>query len=130
MSRVRSSRRMFAAAAIAAVVLLGACGGGGHAVRTGAATDAASYTFDYVIPAGSAARSKAGEHLLIFPSVLRAKVGDTVRIVNEDTEVHEVGPFTVAPGQTLTQSFISEGTYEGVCTTHPGSTFKVVVTAD
>ena len=124
------SRRMLGAAVVAAVTLLGACGGGDATVKTGAAADAASYTFDYLIPLGSAARSKAGEHLLIFPSVLRAKVGDTVRIVNEDTEVHEVGPFTVAPGQTLTQSFISEGTYEGVCTTHPGSTFKVVVTKD
>lgn len=120
---------MWVAATAAALSLLSACGGSEN-IRTGAAAEASSYTFDYVIPVGSAARSKAGEHLLIFPSVLRAKVGDTVRIVNEDIEVHEVGPFTVAPGQTLTQSFVSAGTYEGVCTTHPGSTFKVVVTKD
>lgn len=90
-------------------------------------TIAGAADHEFVIPPGSAARSAAGEHLTIFPSRLEVRVGETIRIVNQDDRVQIVGPFAIAPGQTLTQRFSTPGEFVGECTTHPGSEFVLVV---
>lgn len=90
-------------------------------------TVAGAADHEFVIPPGSAARANAGEHLTIFPSRLEVQVGETIRIVNQDDRVQIVGPFAVAPGQTLTQRFSTPGEFVGECTTHPDSEFVLVV---
>jgi plastocyanin len=82
---------------------------------------------EFVIPLGAAARADAGEHLLIFPARLEVRVGETIRIVNQDERMQIVGPFSIGPGQTLTQRFSTPGEFVGVCTTHPGTSFTLVV---
>lgn len=79
------------------------------------------------IAAGSAARIDAGETVELLPRILEVAVGDRLEIVNDDHVTHEVGPYTVAPGQTLRQTFTSPGTLEGACTLHPSGAIRIVV---
>ena len=85
-------------------------------------------TFEFLIPLGSGERLDAGEQLEIFPAELTAKVGDTIRIVNDDDRGHTVGPFFVGANETLSQRFASAGVFEGVCTVHPSG--QVVLTVE
>lgn len=71
------------------------------------------------VPAGTSERLENGEDVELVPSNLELEVGDTLVIVNEDEALHQVGPYTVAPFQTLRQTFTVPGTIEGPCSLHP-----------
>lgn len=79
------------------------------------------------VPPGTAERMAAGEQVELLPRTLAVDVGDTLEIVNRDDEVHEVGPYTVGPGQTVRQVFTSPGTIEGLCSLHPDGAITIVV---
>lgn len=79
------------------------------------------------VPAGTAERMAAGDEVELLPRTLRVPVGDRLRIVNHDDQAHEVGPYAVAPGQTLEQTFTSPGTLEGLCTLHPSGAITIEV---
>ena len=79
------------------------------------------------IAAGTAERIDAGEAIELLPRTLEVTVGDRLEIVNDDDVTHEVGPYTVAPGQTLRQTFTTPGTLEGACTLHPSGAIAIVV---
>lgn len=79
-----------------------------------------------VVP-GTAERLADGEEVDLLPRTLEVAVGDRLEIVNLDAVTHEVGPYTVAAGQTLRQTFTSVGTLEGACTLHPSGTITIVV---
>lgn len=83
--------------------------------------------FQWVIPKGTAEKVNVGTHDPIFPSVMYAKVGQTIRIVNEDRIGYTVGPFYVGPYQTMEQVLRRPGTFEGVCSTHYGARFLLIV---
>jgi hypothetical protein len=53
--------------------------------------DRAPKTISLVIPAGTAARIKAGDELRIFPDEITFVVGDILEVVNEDSEPHQMG---------------------------------------
>jgi hypothetical protein len=91
------------------------------------ADDAAIYNWNYVIPEGTAARINAGERVEIVPAELTVKIGDTIRIVNDDIVDHVVGVFYVGAGETLTQRFQSAGVLEGECSVHPSGAFTLTV---
>jgi len=116
--------------AIVAGLVLVACGNdsssepGAEAI---AAVDAATYEF--VIPAGAGEALDAGTPLEILPGELDVRVGETIRIVNEDDRGHTVGPFFVGANETLTQRFSSPGEFVGVCTVHPSGEIVLVVEA-
>ncbi len=63
----------------------------------------------------------------MLPERLDARVGETIRIVNEDTRGHVVGPFFVAAGTTLRQTFASPGRLEGICSAHVSGRFVLEV---
>lgn len=84
--------------------------------------------FNYVIPAGSGERIDAGEVLDILPQRLEAKVGQIIRISNEDDRGHLIGPFFVGAHEQLSQRFSSVGELSGECSVHPSGQFVVVVT--
>lgn len=96
-------------------------------LRISDATDAAEYEHDYLIPEGTAARIVAGESIEIVPAELVVRVGDALRIVNEDSEDHIVGVFFVAAGETLTQRFNGVGVLTGECSVHPSGSFTLRV---
>lgn len=115
---------MVAALAFGAI----ACGGdpsGPGVERADAASDA---DYAYVIPDGTGARLDAGEELDLLPARLDARVGEVIRIENDDERSHNVGPFFVAAHQVLTQRFSTPGTYVGACQVHPSGQFELVVT--
>lgn len=96
-------------------------------LRIGAADDASEFDWDYRIPRGTADRIAAGVAVEIVPAELTVHVGDTIRIVNEDTAAHIVGAFFVGAGETLTQRFQSAGELEGTCSVHPSGSFTLRV---
>lgn len=79
------------------------------------------------VPAGTAEELEAGASIELLPRRLEVGVGDRLVIVNHDNVAHEVGPYAVAPGQRLEQTFTSTGTIEGVCTLHPSGAITIEV---
>lgn len=92
-----------------------------------AATIEGRADFQWVIPKGTAAKVDSATHDAIFPAVLYAKVGQTVRIINEDSIGYTIGPFSVGPNQTLEQVLRRPGEFQGICSTHRGATFVLIV---
>ena len=88
--------------------------------------DGEVFTID--IPAGTGDRIDAGEDVELAPRELEVSVNDTIRIVNEDDRVFDVGPFVVTPNSTLEHTFDRPGRFTGACTLHPEDSFTVVVT--
>lgn len=93
------------------------------------ADDATEFAYDFTIPPGTAGRIAAGEEIEIVPAELIVKVGDAIRITNNDSADHIVGVFFVASGETLTQRFNSEGVLSGECSVHPSGAFTLRVEA-
>lgn len=121
-------RRLLALAALLTLTAI-ACGGDG---RTGPLVvedpTATSIDYDFLIPAGTGARFDAGEVVDILPGEMSVKVGEVMRIVNEDDRNHYIGPFFIGAGETLTQRFSTAGEFTGVCTVHPSGQFVLEVT--
>ncbi len=114
------------------MALVGLAGCGSDA-RSDPATEAVdsvdAATYEYVIPAGAGEALDAGTPLEILPGELEVRVGETIRIVNDDDRGHSVGPFFVGANETLTQRFSSPGEFVGICTVHPSGEFVLVVSA-
>ncbi|NND84896.1 MAG: hypothetical protein HKN46_07080 [Acidimicrobiia bacterium] len=89
--------------------------------------EAVEATYEYVVPAGAGEAYDRGEPLEILPAELEARVGEVIRIRNEDDRGHIVGPFYVGPGETLVQRFASAGVFVGQCTVHPSGQFELSV---
>lgn len=81
-----------------------------------------------VVPAGTGTRLDAGEDVVLVDADLRLSVNDTFVVENRDDRTHEVGPFTVRPGETLRHTFTTPGRYEGACTIHPSGSVVITVT--
>ncbi len=86
-----------------------------------------SEEIEVTVAAGTAERIAAGEEIELLPRTLEVEVGDRLEIINLDDATHEVGPYTVAAGQTLTQTFTSPGILEGACTLHPSGEITIVI---
>jgi plastocyanin len=109
---------------------LAACGSGNDASpQLVPAGSMATATYEYTIPAGAGVALDAGHPLDILPAELDARVGESIRIVNNDSRGHSIGPFFVGAGETMTQLFASPGEFRGVCTVHPSGQFVLVVRA-
>ena len=80
------------------------------------------------VPLGTAERQEAGEEIELMPSNLEMKVGDTLRVVNNDEAVQTVGPYTVAPGQTLRQTFTEPGEIVGMCSLSATGEVTITIT--
>jgi len=94
----------------------------------GAALGGQEATYEFVIPPGAGDALAAGEPLRIVPAYFEAKVGESVRIVNNDRRGHNVGPWYVGSNETLKQKFTSPGIYEGLCSVHPSGAMVLEVT--
>lgn len=96
---------------------------------TGSSSESADAPSSYgvVIPSGTGKRIASGFHLYLIPENLQMHVGDTLVVVNEDTMVHEVGPFFVRPGETMRHTFVEPGKYIGACTFHPAGEVSIEV---
>lgn len=111
-------------AVVALVLLVGA----GVVIAEITAPDQAGETVTFVVPEGTAEQAFFGEPVDIMPSRVELDVGDTLVIRNDDAETMVVGPFTVRPGETLTQHFQRPQTLVGECSISGTGTVEIVVT--
>jgi plastocyanin len=79
------------------------------------------------VPEGTGDRMDAGEQIELIPERLDFRVGDSLVIRNDDDRVHQVGPYTVGPFETLSHTFGSPGTVEGLCSLHPSGQVTIVI---
>ncbi|MEI6402194.1 MAG: hypothetical protein WCP59_08410 [Actinomycetota bacterium] len=91
-------------------------------------TIAGPYDYDFTIPAGTGVLLDAGARPAVFPTFLDVKVGDTIRIINDDDRGHSMGTFYVLAKSTLTYRFTTPGVFKGECTVNPGQEFVLTVT--
>ena len=101
----------------------------GGAIEVGDVNDGTGFEHDFYIPLGTADRIAAGEEVEIVPREMSVKVGESIRIVNDDDEGHVVGVFYVGAGESLTKRFESVGVLEGECSVHPSGAFTLRVEA-
>ena len=83
--------------------------------------------YEYTIPLGAGAQIDAGESINIIPAELTVRVGESLRIINDDDRGHVVGVFFVGAGEILSQEFTSTGTLSGGCSIHPSGKFTLQV---
>lgn len=127
--------QMLAASTALALSLgaLGACGAADERAGSPAAGGAAvstlpgPYDYDFTIPAGTGERIDAGERPEVFPDTLDVRVGETIRIVNDDDRGHTMGTFFVLANSTLTYRFSTPGVFEGECTVNPEDGFVLTI---
>lgn len=81
-----------------------------------------------VIPMGTGEQIDAGEPVELIPAELDLDLYTSFVVENHDERLHEVGPFSVRPGETLSYQFTQAGTYKGTCTVHPSGDVTIVVT--
>ena len=119
--------RVLALAAAVSLGVVGCSGDGAAGPGLTPAAQAGEATYEYTIPLGAGEALDAGTPLEILPGELVTKVGETIRIVNEDDRGHNVGPWFIGANETLNQEFTSAGEFEGVCTVHPSGELILVV---
>jgi hypothetical protein len=85
--------------------------------------------YEYVVPFGTGNRLDSGEVIELMPSKLDVRVGESIRIVNDDIRDYMIGPFFVTAGQTLAMRFTHPGVLTGVCLVNAGGEFTINVTA-
>ncbi|MCZ7630679.1 MAG: hypothetical protein M5U19_17320 [Microthrixaceae bacterium] len=69
---------------------------------------------EFVIPDGTAARLAAGEEVEVIPPSIEVRVGDKIRVRNDDSEFARLGIFDVRAGETVTMTFNTPGKMEGI----------------
>jgi plastocyanin len=84
-------------------------------------------THEYVIAPGTIDRIARGEDIDVLPAEIAFRVGDSIRIRNEDTKGSVVGPFYVDAKSVMTQRFTSAGSYTGLCSVHPSGKLTLTV---
>ncbi|MFM7684540.1 MAG: hypothetical protein ACKPDI_01280 [Actinomycetota bacterium] len=127
MNTTRTPRSLVAALLIALLALLAACGGDGVVAQPqwGAIPDDEVATYEYVVPYGTSVRVDQGQKVDLMPSQLEVKVGESLRIRNQDGRDYMVGPFFVAAGRTLSMRFTFPGELSGICSLNADG--KVVI---
>jgi len=84
-------------------------------------------TYEYEVPFGTGNRLDSGATIEIMPQNLDVRVGESIRIVNNDTRDYMIGPFFVMAGQTLAMRFTNKGVLRGVCEVNSSGEFTITV---
>lgn len=125
-------RRRLAVVPFVALAVLGAaaCSGDGPVTgpRVPVTTVPGPYDYEYVIPAGTGAMIDSGARPAVFPTSLDVRVGETIRLVNNDDRGHTMGTFYVLANSTLVYRFSTPGTFIGDCSLNPDEDFVLTVT--
>ncbi len=138
MNRRHSIRRILVAVLVpVALVGLGACTNDGNAGSTssgpraqwGALQEGEKATYEFVVPYGTSVKIDQGQQVDLMPQHLDVKVGDSIRIKNQDGRDYMIGPFFVTAGQELAMRFTQPGQLSGVCQMNPEGEFLINVAA-
>ena len=90
-------------------------------------TTRAPQRIEFVIPEGTARRVQAGEAVPSIPAKWVFVVGDVLVFRNEDVSNHDVGPFWIPAGTTITVPLERATTYSYLCTVHPSGAIALEV---
>jgi plastocyanin len=123
---VRAVAALVAVCSLAAAGPLVACSGD-EQVQVEVLDDLSEVLHEFVVPVGTEAALDAGETVELVPQVLDVRVGDSIRIRNEDVSTAQVGIFNVAAGETVTMRFTTPGELVGECDVHPSGEFRIRV---
>jgi len=123
---VRFAAALVAVCSLAAAGPLAACSGD-EQVQVEVIDDQAAVLHEFVVPIGTEAALDAGGTVELVPQVLDVRVGDSIRIRNEDVSTAQVGIFNVAAGETVTMRFTASGELVGACDVHPSGEFRIRV---
>jgi hypothetical protein len=85
-------------------------------------------TYEFIVPFGTGRSIERGEVVEIMPQMLQVKVGESIRITNNDIRGYDVGPFYVDALQTLAMRFTHTGRLSGICAVNPDGEFVIDVT--
>ncbi|HQZ35148.1 MAG TPA: hypothetical protein PK020_12025 [Ilumatobacteraceae bacterium] len=123
-------RRQFLTAIAGAFTMVAVAGCGAErseAVETKPLTADERATYEYIVPLGTGVRLDNGEVIELMPQRLKAKVGESMRIINNDDRSYMIGPFYVSAGQQLAMRFTHPGTLQGECLVNPEGEFLIEV---
>ena len=82
---------------------------------------------EMVIPAGTAELIRAGEAPPEIPKDMRFVVGDTLKIINQDNENHQLGPLWIPANSSASQKLTTEENMVVECTFQAGSYMGITV---
>ena len=128
-----SLHRVIAATLLATTLLAAtACGSDSSSTaepaQWGALAADEAATYEYVVPYGTSVRIDQGQVVDLMPRLLEVKVGESIRISNQDGRDYMIGPFYVTAGQSLAMRFTHAGELSGVCSMNPEGEFVIKVT--
>lgn len=81
----------------------------------------------YEIPPGTAAALARGEVVEVLPAELDLGLRDTLVVVNLDDQIHQIGPFQVAPGGQVSRSAGDLTSFTGFCSLHASGRIDIQV---
>lgn len=85
-------------------------------------------TYRFVIADGTRAALSEGKTIPnALPSALALDVGDTLEIVNNDSEAHTYAFLVLRPGETARHTFRQVGTFTGECTVNDHDEVTITV---
>lgn len=114
--------------ALAAALLIPALAMAATSCGSDGAVNGNPHVVEIVIPAGTQAKLDRGETVDVMPSVLNFRVGDVIRIRNDDTADQFAGPYRVQAGTQFELKFGSPGQYGGYCNLSGGAGYSIVIT--
>ncbi len=91
-------------------------------------TGATPKVVEIIVPAGTQAKLDRGEIVDVMPAKLEFRVGDVLRVRNDDSFVQYAGPYRVQAGEQFELQFGSPGRYGGLCDLSGGATYEIVIT--
>ncbi|MEY3805932.1 MAG: hypothetical protein RIR69_744 [Actinomycetota bacterium] len=87
-----------------------------------------SQTYRFVIALGTGAALVEGRPVdNALPKSLSIKVGDTVEIINQDSQAHTYAFMVLRPGETVRHTFRQVGTFIGECTANEHEEVTITV---
>lgn len=82
---------------------------------------------EMTIPAGTAEMIRAGEAPLEIPKDMRFVVGDTLKVINQDSENHQLGPLWIPANSSASQKLETEENMVVECTFQAGNYMGITV---
>ncbi len=102
-------------------------GSKGPQAQWGALGEGDEATYEFIVPYGTSVKIDKGQQVDLMPQRLDVKVGESIRIKNQDGRDYMIGPFFVTAGQELAMRFTQPGELSGICQMNPEGEFLINV---
>ena len=120
----RPTVRHLAGAALIILLAVAAVACGGSDGSSGAKPK----VVEIIVPAGTQDKLDRGEIVDVMPALLEFRVGDTLRVRNDDSHVQYAGPYRVLPGEQFELVYGAPGRYGGLCDLSGNSRYEIIIT--